>query len=255
MERLMLRQITSVQHPLVKHLVKLRLNRDYRYEHQSLLLEGITMVTEMRSKKKYKVIATVDEMLIPLGVEADEVILVNESVMNKISGVQSPEGIIAEIAMPESASLKGKRLLIAIDGVSDPGNLGTLLRSALALGWDGAFIVEGSCDPYNEKALRSARGATFRLPLAWGNWADLEKLIQENQLKPYVADLSGCPLSKMPKSDKILLVLSNEARGVSPAAKKVCKPITIEMPGDMESLNVSVAGSIMMYSITRELQN
>jgi len=247
----MLKHISSVQHPLVKHLVKLRQNRDYRYDHHSLLVEGITMVTEMRNENGYKVIVTLDEHLLPLGIKADEIITVSEGVMKKISGVESPEGIVAEIAMPEPASLQGKRFLIAIDGVSDPGNLGTLLRSALALGWEGAFIVEGSCDPFNEKAMRAARGATFRLPIAWGNWDALEKLIQTNQLTPLVADLSGNLLSKVASPDKILLVLSNEARGVSQRGKKVCQPITIEMPGDMESLNVGVAGSIMMYALRK----
>ena len=242
-----MRCITSVQHPLVKHLVKLRQNRDYRYDQKSLIIEGFTLVTELRSAKKFKMIVVQDEMFIPLGVTAEEVLIVNESVMKKISGVQTPEGIIAEIEMPQPVSLEGKHHLVAVDGVSDPGNLGTILRSALALGWDGVFILDNSCDPFNDKALRSSRGAIFRLPLAWGNWDTLNKLIATNTLSPFVADLRGVEISSMPPVEKMLLILGNEARGPSEMAKKVSQALTIAMPGDMESLNVGVAGSIMMY--------
>lgn len=244
-----MRHITSVQHPIVKHLVKLRQNRDYRYDQQSVLIEGITLVTEMRSNKQYKRIIVLDELLIPLGVRAEEILIVNDSVMKKISGVQTPEGIIAEIAMPQPAPLEGKRYIIVFDGLNDPGNMGTLLRSALALGWEGAFILEGSCDPFNDKALRASRGAIFRLPLAWGNWDDLKKLIAVNRLTPFVADLEGRDLADVVDVNNILLVLGNEARGASDTARKIGQSLTIAMPGDMESLNVGVAGSIMMYAL------
>lgn len=244
-----MRHITSVQHPIVKHLVKLRQNRDYRYDQQSVLIEGITLVTEMRSHKQYKRIVVLDELLIPLGVQAEDILIVNDSVMKKISGVQTPEGIIAEIAMPQPVPLEGKRYIIVFDGLNDPGNMGTLLRSALALGWEGAFILEGSCDPFNDKALRASRGATFRLPLAWGSWDDLKRLIEVNRLTPFVADLGGRDLADVAAADNILLILGNEARGASETARQVGQALTIAMPGDMESLNVGVAGSIMMYAL------
>ncbi len=244
-----MRHITSVQHPIVKHLVKLRQNRDYRYDQQSVLIEGITLVTEMRSNKQYKRIVVLDELLIPLGVQAEDILIVNDSVMKKISGVQTPEGIIAEIAMPQPTSLEGKHYIIVFDGLNDPGNMGTLLRSALALGWEGAFILEGSCDPFNDKALRASRGATFRLPLAWGSWDDLKRLIEINRLTPFVADLEGRDLADVAATNNILLILGNEARGASETARQVGQSLTIAMPGDMESLNVGVAGSIMMYAL------
>lgn len=243
----MIRNLTSVQHPLVKHLVKLRQNRDYRYEHQSLVIEGIKPVEELGRNLRFKTIATYNEAMIPLGAEADEILIVNEPVMRKLSSMESSEGLIVEIAMPKPASLKGKNLILALDGVSDPGNVGTLLRTALALGWQGVFILNDSCDPFNDKALRAARGATFRLPLAWGSWEELQQLVQSNQLTPLVADVEGEDLAKAPKSDKVLLVLGNEAHGASSQVKEGCKAISIDMPGSMESLNVSVAGGILMY--------
>lgn len=248
----MLHQLTSTQHSKVKHLVKLRQNRDYRYEHHSLVIEGIKMIGEMSVDTHFKCVVVLDESLLPLGVKADEIFIVSENVMHKISAMHTPEGIVAEIPMPSPAPLTNKKYLIALDGIADPGNLGTLLRTALALGWEGAFILENSCDPFNEKAIRAARGATFRLPLAWGSWPDLIALIKNNGLIPVVADLHGHPLADMQTDSGTMLVLGNEAQGVSAEAKAACQAVTIPMPGAMESLNVAVAGGIMMYELRKK---
>lgn len=245
----MIRRVTSVQHPMVKHLVKLRHNRDYRYEHHSLVIEGIKPIEELRHHGKFKTLVMYNEAMIPLGAEADEIFLVNEQVMKKISEMESPEGLIAEIAMPQPSSFKGMKYVIALDGVSDPGNVGTLLRSALALGWQGAFILNESCDPYNDKALRAARGATFRLPLAFGGWKELKELVKKEGLVPIVGDMEGEDVSASKKPNKIMLVMGNEAHGASKEAKEFCTPLAISMPGTMESLNVAVAGGILMYAL------
>jgi TrmH family RNA methyltransferase len=247
----MLRQLTSLQHPLVKHLVKLRQNRDYRYEHQSLIIEGIKPITELCRCSYFRTLIAWDETLLPKEAKANEIFIVNENVMKKLSGMQTPEGLLAEIIMPKSASLVGLKRLIAFDRINDPGNLGTLLRTALALGWDGAFILEDSCDPFNEKAVRAARGATFHLPLAWGNWEQLKKLVYDNHLDPLVADPKGQELGTIEAKDGILLVFGNEAKGASNEGKGFCQGVSIPMPGQMESLNVAVAGGIMMYALRK----
>lgn len=247
----MVRRITSVQHELVKHLVKLRQNHDYRVDHQSLVIDGIKLVTETGRSLRPKVLVAWDESLLPKGMDADDIIVVSENVMKKISGMSTPEGLLAEIPMPQSASFKGKNYIIALDRVGDPGNVGTILRTALALGWEGVFFLNESCDPFNEKALSAARGATFRLPLAWGSWEMLTKIIQENQLSPIVADLKGIRLQDVALKDGVCLVLSNEAQGASQDAKKFCQSVAITMTGDMESLNVAVAGGILMYGLKK----
>lgn len=245
----MVRHITSIQHELVKHLVKLRQNHDYRIDHQSIVIDGIKPVTEIGYSLKPKLLIAWDETLLPQGMQADDVIIVSESVMKKISGMATPEGLLAEIPMPKPASFSGKRWIVALDGVSDPGNLGTILRTALAFGWEGVFLLDECCDPYNDKALRAARGATFRLPLAWGSWEMLKKIIEENKLDPIVADLEGTQLQDIQVNKGVCLVLNNEAQGASKIAKKLCQPVTIPMVGDMESLNVAVAGGILMHAL------
>lgn len=248
----MTKQISSSQHPLVKHLVKLRKNHDYRDTHQSVFIEGIKFVRELCSYHPAKVMMVSHEDLLPLQGRGDNCFLVTEEVMKKISGMENPEGIVAEVPFPsmDAARLKTKKHLIALDSINDPGNLGTLLRTALALGWEGAFILEGSCDPFNEKAIRAARGATFQLPLAIGSWEDLRALIDQSQWQLWAADLDGTTPDAISMDDKILLVLGNEAHGLSAEANQLCQKITIPMPGPMESLNVSVAGGILMYCLT-----
>ncbi|NGX42572.1 MAG: putative tRNA/rRNA methyltransferase [Chlamydiae bacterium] len=245
----MLRKISSLQHPVVKHLVQLRKSRGYRYEKGAVVVEGKKLVSEVCQKQKAMKLLATEESLFPPKVQANESYLVTEEILKKISGVKTPEGVLAEVPIPDNVTFKKCRYLIALDGISDPGNLGTLLRTALALGWEGAFILNNSCDPYNDKAIRSAKGATFRLPLQQRSWSQLGALVEKFALQPLCADLKGTNIKDFSPGDGILLVLGSEAHGLSEEAKSLCRKITIPMSGNMESLNVSVAGGILMYQL------
>jgi TrmH family RNA methyltransferase len=238
-------EITSAQNPKVKHWTKLRLNRDYRYQHKKILVEGVKLVRELGNL--IETLIVISESLIPKNCSPKELYIVTPTIMNKISGVESPEGILAEVSMPVPAYFEKVNFLLALDGVSDPGNLGTLLRTALALGWDGAFILDNSCDPFNEKAIRAAKGATFRLPLKMGSWKELQQIVNAHNLTPLVADTEGENLLDWKRKKKILLVLGNEAHGASVDAERFCNKIKIPMLGEMESLNVAIAGGILMF--------
>lgn len=242
--------ITSLQHPLVKHLVKLRIDADYRYEHQSVIIEGLKPVQELqRSLKK---LIYLDGLTV--NVSAPEEWVVNEAIMKKISGMNSPEGVLAEVELPPFASLKGLHSILALDGINDPGNMGTLLRTALALGWEGVYILPNSCDPYNEKTVRAARGAHFKLPLARGSINDLKEFVRSQQMKAFVADLDGIAPEQCETGSNCVLILGNEAHGASPELIKDCTKVTIPMPGNMESLNVGIAGGILMYVLKRQIK-
>jgi TrmH family RNA methyltransferase len=194
-----------------------------------------------------KLLIVADEALIPPGVHAQEVLVATPQIIHKIAGVVSAEGILAEVAMPTSGSLQGYRRVLALDGVSDPGNMGTLLRTALAFGWEGVFLVENCCDPFNDKALRAAMGATFRLPLRTGTFADLQQLVKENGWHCLVADLEGEDPARVDCNQSLLLILGSEAHGPSAAARQLGQAVTLPMKGAMESLNVSIAGVILMF--------
>lgn len=239
--------LTSLQNPLIKHLVKLRLNRDYRYEQHSLIVEGAKPVAEVAPY--IKKLFYLESARPPI--EAPEAWPVSEAVMHKISGMTSPEGVIAETRMPEFGLPKNAKWVVALDGINDPGNMGTLLRTALAFGWQGVFILPSSCDPFNEKAIRAARGAHFRIPLAFGSLEDLKNLSERCKLKPFVAELEGISPENLPMKEGKLLVLGNEAHGASQELHEWCTKITLPMPGEMESLNVAIAGGILMYLLRR----
>lgn len=245
--------ISSLQHPLVKHWVHLRLNRDYRHEHSKVLIEGKRMISELSAQKKLDTfICTIPDYF--NDVDAKEYYLINEAILEKITGVQAPEGFLAEITMASSSNLAGKKKVLVLDNINDPGNLGTMLRTALALGWEGVFILGNCADPYNDKALRAAKGATFKLPLAFGAIEDLKKLAENEAYQIFVANIQGNSPEKLQVPNNMLLVMSNETHGVSPEVATLGQSIAIPMQGNMESLNVSVASGILMYALNKDMK-
>ena len=247
----MKQNITSLQHPLVKHLVKLRNNRDYRHEHHSLIVVGKKIIQELSAITPIKTILVSHPENVPAGGKIHEVIMTTDDVIQKISGLQSSDGIVAEIEMPKFCDLKGKDKVVVLDRINDPGNLGTIVRTALAFGFDGVFLLDDSCDPYNDKALRASRGSVFKIALAKGSIKDLKALIQNNGFKPYLADITGKNCEEIDASSKCLLILGNEANGPSDSVKELACSVTIPMQDSMESLNVSVAAGILMYTLSR----
>jgi TrmH family RNA methyltransferase len=230
--------ITSLQNPQVKHWVKLRKDSSYRHETQSLWVEGKKLVAESEG------IIT----LISTNPNTPNATIVSEEVFQKISGMQAPEGIAAEVRIPKPAEWTALDRLLILDGISDPGNLGTLFRTALALGWQGIYLLNNCCDVFNDKALSAARGASLKLPFRQGDWNELMRLIQKFELTPIAADLSGVPLDQFESAGGIALALGNEAHGPSKDTLHHCKRITIPI-NSIESLNVAIAGGILMYQL------
>lgn len=240
------KRIDSLQNPLIKHLTKLHQNREYRYEQSSVVIEGKKMVEEISQEKQILTLLVREGDVIP-SIQAKVVYVVPNDLLRKISSTLTPEGILAEVSMPPFISLQNKKRIIVLDEINDPGNMGNLLRSALALGWEGAFILPNSCDPFNDKALRAAKGATFRLPMAYGDWNELIAMQKGIIWQNLAADLEGITPEKIPQAERRLLIFGNEAKGISEKAEKISKKVSIPMHGKMESLNVSAAGAILMY--------
>lgn len=238
--------ISSLDHPLIKHLVKLRTDREYRYEKQSAIIIGQKLIREMSSYADFKAVIVEQGTSFP---DFSQVYEVPRSLLKKITGVENPEPIAAEVAIPPFQQLNNKQFLVIFDGVADPGNLGTLLRTALALNWEGAFFAPHCTDPFNEKAIRAAKGATFQLPLQMGSWDEIKKIIHENKMQVYLGDVKGSPLNKIKFQKPLALILSNESQGASDEAKALATPITIPINPKMESLNVASAGAILMYEM------
>lgn len=241
-----MKEIFSAQHPLIKYWTNLRSDAHFRKAEGCVLLEGKNCVQDICKTIKPKSLIVCKESDIPEGFAADEIYVITEALMKKISGVQHPEGVIAELAMPKQIPFTRVKKIVVADCIQDPGNLGTLIRSSLAFGWDGIFILPGTSDPYNDKALRAAKGATFHLPIYSGNWIDLQDTLSKNNLKLVVADVSGESPSAF-NSTNMALVLGNEAQGAKVPSNLAFQKVTLPMRGAMESLNVAVAGSILLY--------
>lgn len=233
------KKITSLQHPLVKHWVELRTNKAYREENQRLLVVGRKMVQEL----------PVDILLAlePSHLPCREEILITEPILKKITGLQAPDGFAAEIALPNPQSLKEKKRILVLDQLSDPGNLGTLLRTALALGWDAVVVTPGTVDLFNDKALRAAKGAHFHLPYARMSG---EEILQMGW-HLYTADLQGKNIQDVQYQEPFALILSSEGHGTRSWSYNRAEKITIPMQKHVESLNVASSGAILLYEMRR----
>lgn len=241
------RTITSLQHPIVKYCVKLRSERSFRHSEGKVLVCGSKLVTELASEIPIKTLLTSSPKSPVL--QAEETLLVSDEVMKKISGLAAPEPLAAIVELPKEASLTGCPALLILDGISDPGNLGTLIRTALALGWEGIFLLGRCCDPYNDKALRAAKGATFRIPLQTGSWDSLQSLLSSQSYHKYVADLHGTCFAQIEGKAPLALALGSESHGPSAEIKKNFSALSIPMSGKMESLNVAIAGAILLQHL------
>lgn len=240
--------LSSLTHPIVKYLIRLKEKKPFRQEHKRVVIFGKKIVQDLPKDLEIHTLLSVDPHLLPK-VKAKKRYLVTEAIMKKIYGEGTSDGIAAEVSMPLQLSKMPLNSLLVLDRIQDPGNLGTLLRTALALGWQAVYLLEGSCDPFNDKALKASMGATFCLPLLHGNREGLLSVIDSEKLTPYAAALQGTPLDALLLSPKPLLILGNESKGITADLLSLSQPVSIPMRGKMESLNVSCAGAILMYQL------
>lgn len=241
------KEISSLQHEIVKHFVNLRKNRHYRIENNAVCISGSTVIKELASNFTFKTLLLEKGLSIPKSLKAEKIYYVSEKILKKISGLETSQEMIAEIPMPRFESLKEKSRILILDEIKDPGNLGTLIRSACGLGWSGVFLSDLCCDPFNDKALRASKGSVFKIPLEQNPLSSL----QNDPRQFYVADPRGTPLNQIQFKQPMALILGNEVRGASPLLKKRSIPVSIPMSSSTESLNVACAGSILLYELIR----
>lgn len=240
-----MKKITSLSHPLVKHLVKLRKERSYREEKNALILAGNKIAREVSEKKvRIKNFIIVENSPFQMG---ESPIIVTKEIMKKITGLVSPEDLALEIEIPEKKAIKDEKYLLVLDKISDPGNLGTLIRTAHGLNFDGVVLTENTVDPYNDKALRAAKGSSFSLPLFFLSTKELEDLALKKKYNLFLADLNGKKPEDLSFLPPLMLILSSESKGPMSWTKKIMNKVTIPMKKDLDSLNVAISGAILMY--------
>ena len=241
-----MQKILSLQHPKIKHFVKLLSDRKYRKETNKVLLIGEKMVAEY--PHPIDCIIAIEET----SYIAKEHVVTSPEILEKISGLCNFSGVIAQVDIPKPQEIKNAKFLLIIDKIQDPGNLGTLLRTALGLGWDGVIATTGTCDLFNDKVLRSCQGAIFKLPYCIMDEIEIQKMLKEKGFFTITADACGTPINKVKTPNKIALILSNEGQGLSNWAKECGQLVAIPLHNRIESLNVAVAGSIFLYELKKE---
>jgi len=190
--------------------------------------------------------------------------LLSDDAFRSAAGTESPQGIAALIAPPHfaiddilpaesSAATSTSPLLLALDALQDPGNLGTLVRSAEAFGATGILALPGTASPWNQKSLRASAGSAFRVKVVPGQLDHLTALASRG-VKIYAAVPSGgLPVTSVDLTLPSLLIIGNEGAGISPAAMaRSFAHITLSTPGPVESLNAAIAGSLLLYEAARQ---
>lgn len=174
----------------------------------------------------------------------------------QLAGTESPQGVLAVIEPPrwtlaDLAPGRGAPLLV-LDAVQDPGNVGTLLRTAFALGAAGAVLLKGTADLANPKVVRAAMGATFRFPAAAAEEAEFAAWAARERLTVWVAAGDGAPLPRVAPPERLALVVGNEGAGVRADLRGLVQQrVAIPLTRGAESLNVAVAAGILLFEVAR----
>lgn len=246
--------ITSVKNDTIKEMRSLKSRRSRR-ETGLHLIEGERLVLDVIRSGVSPETVLVAEWNTTAGAKLDELgvsyITVTGEVMKAASDTDSPQGVCATVRTPDVTPPEEypAGLIVALDRIQDPGNLGTVLRTADAFGAAGLLVGEGSVDPFMPKAVRAAMGSTYHIPVWQG---DLE-----NELPRLTAQGFGIVCGHLegaeelpPLGEKRVLVIGNEANGASPEVAALSYLYRLPMKGRAESLNAAVAAAILIYKLS-----
>ena len=243
-------RITSRKNPLLQQVKKLLSSRKAREVAGLFVADGTKLLTEA-----VKYFPGLDMVILSDGVEASvpdhvKVIRVPGDVMESVSPMQSPQGALFLCKLPEKQIFTAKKGCLLLDGIQDPGNLGTILRTADALEIP-VVLLEGCADPYSHKVVRASMGAVFRTPVIQSTWAEVQAACKEacipvavTALSDRAKDLRQADLSRM------AVVIGSEGQGVRKEILEAADAeLIIPMNPRCESLNAAVAATIVMWQM------
>lgn len=237
----MIKVITSKDNAKVKFAASLKENK-YRKEYGKFLGETFKSLEMALSANRVEEVFALEYLDLP---ESIPQTLVSVDVLKKISSNVNPEGVVFISSMKEGKVKNPKRVLY-LDQITDPGNLGTLIRTALAFSYDEVVLSSDSVSIYNPKVVNATKGAIFAIPVRNG---ELSEFKDTHQIIVSTLSKNSIPLNELKIEEKTVLVLGNESRGVSNISKRLAS-VEVNIPiGNIDSLNVSVAGGILMNYI------
>ena len=257
--------ITSKDNEFIKHIKKLK-DKKYRDISKEFIIEGIKLIKEaIEEKANIKQIVICDNCqntdIIPKELMYEiakyECVYVSDKIFKSITEVNTPQGILAIIERNNSNEQEAEidytqDIIVALDDIQDPGNLGTILRTVDSVGLNQILVSKGTADCYNPKVVRSTMGAIFRVKII--ECENLEKTLKEvrkHKFKLVVTSLQTEKSLYDVKFDKKVIVIGNEANGVEPNIQDMADE-KIPMLGKTESLNASVATGIVLYEYVRQ---
>lgn len=252
--------ISSASNPLLKQ-VRRALARGLLTENGLMVVESMQLLQEaLRSKLDISTVLTAssagDVVRLALGrLQSVSLKVISDVLFEKVVSTRSSQGVIALVrptVWDMNRVFRGRSLAVILDGIQDPGNAGTIVRSTEAFGGTGVVFLSGSVSPFNSKLLRASAGSMFRIPFVYGVDKDL---VQVTFRQKKVQVLAAVPRARMQvdRCDLVqptVLLIGSEGRGVSEAFKKVAKEVRIPTTG-VESLNAATAAGVLLYEAAR----
>lgn len=252
--------ITSLQNPRVKLVHGLQSRSRTRRKEMKVVLEGTRLIRDaLTSRYRPEFVlflpkAADYELVVQIQERNVELLPVTEEVMQHLTDTQQSQGMIAVFPLPlPELPRKPSRILI-LDAVADPGNMGTILRTAAAAGVEMVILAPDCVDPYNPKVLRAGMGAHFRVPLIEASWTRIAEYCEGMQILLATGE-SARPYTDVDWKQRWALVIGSEARGASVGAlNTIQEKITIPMSATVESLNASIAAAVILFEAQRQRQ-
>ena len=246
----MTEHITSRQNPFCKHVKKLRANRAYRYAQRLFLADGIKIVEEALRWADVETVILREDVTVEGIPESVRTVIVPQSVMQELSRMDTPQGAIAVCRMPAEETLALRAGSLILDGIQDPGNLGTILRTADAFGIP-VILADGCADPYGEKTVRASMGAVLRTKPVQAECGEILARAKADRLPICVTALteSARDIRKIDLR-RCLTVIGSEGQGVRQTFLDAAdETAIIPMSERCESLNAAVAAAIVLWEM------
>lgn len=258
--------LTSFKNPKLQFVRELLRDRKAREETGFFVVEGVRLAEEALSHSlilPHMVVTSPNlsvrgkTLLQQKVMGSTELIEIPEDVMDRLSDTETAQGVLLVLPQKIEPLPQHSNLVVILDQVRDPGNMGTILRSAAAAGVGAVFTAPGSVDPFNPKVVRAGMGAHFHMPIIQADWQLIKKYCKEDQTPPldvFLAEAeNGESMWYMNLVSPLALIIGSEARGSGAEAQNLAdKRICIPMPGKFESLNAGVAASLLLYEVIRQ---
>ena len=260
--------ITSTSSSQVKHVISLLSKAKERKKNNEYVVEGIRMVSEVPADLLVKIYMSerfqnnnseyVKELVKKQGISDDSIEIVADNVFDRMSQTQTPQGIMAVVRMKDNSlsdMLSGNPLLILVENLQDPGNLGTIIRMGEGAGVTGVIMSPNTVDIYNPKTIRSTMGSIFRVPFIYvQDFGEAVSECQKSGVKVYAAHLDGKnTYLGEDYSTSTAFLIGNEGNGLTDdITKQADTLIRIPMEGEVESLNAAIACTILTYEAVRQ---